>query len=188
MQQLLASLVAAAETDCAVVPARSLIPNAANLVRGLMAELPGAAVRAAASIVSFQVPVSLADAAAAISDASQPQFETADGRSQMLATGAGAAAAADTVQGGGAAAASAPQRVAETSLVAVAAVAAPHGAAAAHESGRSSSSGSSGSGSSGLDSTACIVGASAAALCEPSAGAACSGACQVLMRCGLSSV
>jgi hypothetical protein len=156
-----------------------LIPNAANLVRALMAELPGAAVRAAANIVSFVFRVSLADGAAAPADASQPQLRTLDRGTDLLATTAGAAAMAATAPGvKSATTAFAPQlQGAPTFTDADAAFMDLDGAAMAYYE--------SGSSSGGWDSTAVVDSLAAPAVPgEPFAGAACPGACQLLLCCG----
>ena len=164
----------------------SLTQNAARLVRALMDELPGAAVRAAADIVSCVSPVSLTDAAAAPARPNQLRRESAHGRSDVLVTAAAATGAAPTaadVQGSEAAtpaAVSARQLSNEASMASDAAAAGSCGAAAA--SGGSRGGGSGG----GRDSTAGAEGLAAAGSCEGPAGAACHGACQVLMSHNLS--
>lgn len=160
----------------------SLTQNAARLVRALMEELPGAAVQAAADIVSCVSPVSLTDVAAAPANINQPQLESASGRSEVQITAGKAAAkggpTAANVQRSRPAtalAASAPQPVDEASVAADAAAAAPCGAVApTRESGSTC-------GGSGRDSTAGGDGLATALPYAGSAGAAWHGECQVLM-------
>jgi hypothetical protein len=148
-----------------------------------MAELPGAAVWAAANIVSFVFRVSLADtAAAAPPEASQPQLATLDHDTGMPAAAEGAAtwaytAPADKTGTG----ALAPQLQGSPALIdADAAVMDLDGAATAYHASGSYS----GSGSGGWDSAAAVDSFAAAAVPgEPFAGAACRGACQVLLWC-----
>jgi hypothetical protein len=153
-----------------------------------MDELPGAAVRAAADIVSCVSPVSLTDAAAAPARPNQLQRDSAHGRSDVLVTAAAATGAAPTaadVQGSEAAtpaAASARQLSNEASMASDAAAAGLCGAAAASGEGGGRGGGSGG----GRDSTAGADDLAAAGSCEGPAGAACHGACQVLMSHNLS--